>query len=489
MKPFNADELLTRYVGLDRGLQAKGFPATSTWWWREIQRWARALASGRRQWVLRVGRRGGKSSTLCRLAVAWALFGAWRVPPGDRGVVAFVSVSLDEARQRLRTIQAILDALGVRYEKRGDEIELVDRPAVFRAYACTVSAVVGFTAIAIIGDEVARWESRESMANPAAHVIGTLRPTLATQPLGFTVLSSSPWTVDDYHAEAFELGDTDHQLASFAESWIANPTLTEAGTRSLEPHEPTWRREYAAIPMASAGSPFFPEESIERSTDVGRVRPGQIDPDIRYIVAADQAFVGRDRFGVAVVSHEVGPLDTLGNRLPPRVVVHECYSWLPQGQPSVDAQRLASLAHRYGTRTIYVDQGGGGIVFADLLRGFNAHAEVVHWTGGEKDGSKLDRYRRVRTGMLEGSVRLPDSPDLQRELRSIQSELAPSGTERIIVKRSAHGHADAATALILAVSLAVERVPQLPVNRETPWEQRERALRERAMQELFARLG
>src|SRR4051812_16685676 len=103
MNADRASAFLRFFDVQDEGLVAASFPPVSPWWRQQIERFFR---SGRRQLVLRVGRRGGKSSTLCRVAVAWALFGAFSVPPGDIGIVAFVSVSRDESAQRLRTIEA-----------------------------------------------------------------------------------------------------------------------------------------------------------------------------------------------------------------------------------------------------------------------------------------------------------------------------------------------------------------------------------------------
>jgi hypothetical protein len=120
---------LARYDAMDRALVAAGFPPTSPWWREQL---ARFLGSSRRRWILRVGRRGGKSSTLCRVAVAVALWGGWSVPPGDLAVIPFVSVDRDEAGARLRTIADILLALGVAFDERGDEIELRGRRLVFR---------------------------------------------------------------------------------------------------------------------------------------------------------------------------------------------------------------------------------------------------------------------------------------------------------------------------------------------------------------------
>jgi hypothetical protein len=57
----HADDVLAHFVEVDARLVAAGFPATSEWWLSEIRRWYDA---GKRQFVPRVGRRGGKSSTL-----------------------------------------------------------------------------------------------------------------------------------------------------------------------------------------------------------------------------------------------------------------------------------------------------------------------------------------------------------------------------------------------------------------------------------------
>src|SRR5439155_20613468 len=71
---LDVDEFLRRFDEMDARLVRLGFHATSPWWRAELERF---LRSGRHRWVLRVGRRGGKSSFLCRLAIAWALWGPW----------------------------------------------------------------------------------------------------------------------------------------------------------------------------------------------------------------------------------------------------------------------------------------------------------------------------------------------------------------------------------------------------------------------------
>ncbi len=58
-----------------------------------------------------------------------------QIPPGDIGVVAFVSTTRDEAGQRLRTIKAMLDVLGIAHRPIDHGIELVGRPIAFEQQA------------------------------------------------------------------------------------------------------------------------------------------------------------------------------------------------------------------------------------------------------------------------------------------------------------------------------------------------------------------
>ncbi len=450
---FDPDAFLRRLWQMDSALVAAGFPGISPWWRTQIERFIR---SGCRRWVIRAGRRAGKSTTLCRLAVAWAWFGPWSVPPGDVAVVPFVSVSRDEASARLRTIADVLRALGLGFEQRADEIELGARRVVFRVHACTVRSVVGFTSIAVFGDEVARWEDRETAANPARAIVSSLAPSLATQPHGFMVLSSSPWLTDDFHATSFDRGDTEHQITSFAETWTANPTLTEEATRALEPDEATWLREYAAQPSDAVSANWF-GAAVDSAIDAGRTGPLRILDGVHPVISVDQAFAsGGDRFGWAIVTSEAGDWDPdAAKRGPRRTVVHEVGAWRPDRAPREMALRFRNeVLARYRQRHVYIDQFAGA-PFAQLCRDVGLTVTIVPWTGGDGADAKATRYRAVRLGMADGSVRIPDDPHLIRELRSVRGVLTPSGNERIEVPRTAAGHGDRVSAMVHATSIAL----------------------------------
>jgi hypothetical protein len=106
-----------------------------------------------------------------------------------------------------------------------------------------------------VTDEVARWRDAEGV-NPASLVLESLRPTLATQPLGMLLMLSSPLGLEDAHARAFAVGESPFAMVAHAPTWVANETLTEEATHELEPDSRVWRREYAAEAQASALSAF-----------------------------------------------------------------------------------------------------------------------------------------------------------------------------------------------------------------------------------------
>jgi hypothetical protein len=430
---FDAVKFLGRYDRLDKALVAVGFPPTSPWWRKQLDRFLRA---GRRRWVIRAGRRAGKSSTLCRLAVAVALWGSWSVPPGDVAVIPFVSVDRDEASARLRTIAEILKVLSVRFEQRNDEIELPEKRLVFRVVSCTVRGTVGFTSVAVFADEMAKWESRETAANPAQEVMGSLRPTMATQPSAFEVCSSSPWGTDDYHAELFDAGDTAHQVASFAPTWEANPTITEEQTHELEPDERVWSREYAAVPGATLSAAFDPADIA------AAFAKGPTPPLYGGFVTIDASSLRGDAFAY-MCGREMG--DDGG------FSIEEIGGWEDEQlrglSMSTVCDKLKERARKWGTSRIFGDQREEAALRA-LFNERGIRLMSYAWNETSKDAAVTLLRRLFR----ERQVSLCEHPRLRRELIGMKARLMPSGRTSY-----ATNGLDYASCLITLAHGAVER--------------------------------
>ncbi len=437
----HAEIVLERFGRLDKHLQSKGFPATSPWWRQTLRTW---YLSGKRQLVARVGRRGGKSSTLCRLAVVEALYGKHHIPPGDVGVIAIISTRKEEATERLRTVMAILDALGVRYRTELNTISLIGRPVMFRVYTASVQGVSGFTAIFIIGDEVAKWKDLDTGTNPATEVLRSVRPTLATQPNGRIVLSSSPMGTLDAHYDAYQDGETEMQTTAHAPTWIANPTLTEESTRALESDELFWSREYGAIPQAEH------ERSLLSQAQLKGARDGVVhvpEARYRYVAAMDPATRG-NAWTLIVATQDEHQVR--------RVVLAK--EWRgTRARPLVPGEVLADIrAHLepYGLRHVYTDQYSGDAL-KEIAMGKGLLLSIEPWT----QALKAESFERLKSLLGESRLRIVEDAQVEADLLAVRLRLTRHGESYELISHGAR-HADYAPAIAMAVSHA--RIRALP---------------------------
>jgi hypothetical protein len=108
-------DLYDRLLEVDERLALAGFPKLTKFWRSTLRRF---LRSKKKRLVLRVGRRGGKSLTLCKLGVTVALYSETKPTPGELIIIGYISVDRAEAANRTRMNAAMLDALGQLYERR-----------------------------------------------------------------------------------------------------------------------------------------------------------------------------------------------------------------------------------------------------------------------------------------------------------------------------------------------------------------------------------
>ncbi len=451
---------LDRLDALERALVAKGWRALSSWWRATLQLFVR---SRRRQLVARVGRRGGKSSTLCMFAVAFALsYDVSQIPKGDIGVVAFISTTRDEANQRLRTIKQILDALGIAYSAIEHGIELVGRPIAFKVFVASIAGVAGFTSILVICDEVARWRDADSGANPASEVLASLRPTMATQPKARIVLSSSPLGKQDAHAKAFARGDDDHQITAHASSWVANPTLSEDELRRDEPDPRVFAREYAAIPQG-AKLAAFDASAVDRAF--------RVDPTLLYSFpmfgVLDPSSGKKDVWSVAAMSWCAPRQDSPEEER--RLVVHNVDGiggefWSQDAADKmVDA--ITDAFRRDGIRDVYSDQRESFALASMFSRRGFRFTEVT-WTNQRKERAVQTLRRWLRDGTLIIAV---DHRELRAELHAFEERITSTGALTFAGGRGVSGADDFVALLLTAAMASTEpRGGDLPMPRGAP---------------------
>ena len=251
---------------VDARLVKAGEHGISEWWWQQLREF---YASSRWLFVGRVGRRGGKSDTWAKVAIAEIVSARFPVPLGDTGIVSIVSVDREEAANRVQTIAAYCTALGIDNKPTAYAITFPGRPYAVEVKTASVRGVSGFTSILCIGDEVDKWKDEKTGANPADAVIASWTPTLATMlPHGARMaLLSSPWLYEGPHSRAFDRGTTSERQAAHAATWVAHPAATPELCRRLQvkPDPLAFRREYEAIPTPEADADGITTEQLDRA--------------------------------------------------------------------------------------------------------------------------------------------------------------------------------------------------------------------------------
>lgn len=414
MKP-KLSPILEHLDALEGALVSAGFPAMSSWWRSTL---AEFYGTRRRQLVLRVGRRGGKSSTLCRVAVLEALYGDHKIPPGDVGIVGIVSVTRDEAGQRLRTIRAILDTLHVPYTPTAESITLANKPIVFKVFACTSASVVGGTWVCAIADEVARWRDEKSGANPATEVLGALRPTMATQKTARIFLSSSPLGNLDAHAVAFDVGTSAFQQVSFAETWVAHPAISESDSHGLESNPHIWAREYAARPQAGERAVFSPED-VARAFEPRLTRHHET---IARAVVMDQSSGKIDRWTYALVEriHDAGRELTVFSK----IGAFDAKDFRTGDLTGAKAvEKIAAFAKANGCNTVHGDQRES-MLMKDLFASNGVEFKEHVWTGP----AKIDAVAKVARWFTDGTILIAPHDTFRRELLIFEERITASGS-------------------------------------------------------------
>lgn len=406
----HADVILEKLDLLESRLVSRGWPPMSPWWRKTFTDFYR---SGKKQLVVRAGRRGGKSSSISRIGVLEALYGQHKIPPGDIGFVPVVSTKKAEAQQRLFTITGILTTLGVKHTVKDDTIYVKGLPVAFRVFTASIAGVSGFTSIFVFCDEVAKWRDADTGANPASQVLTSIRPTMATQREARMVLSSSPFSVLDAHYDAFEAGDSDHQMVAYAPTWEANPSLTETDTLALEPDGHMWAREYKAVPQTETEDSLLTQAEYDRC-----VRKGPLvlpySPLHSYVATMDPATRG-DRWTLVI-----------GTSSKQKTVVAKARYWQGSRSAPLDPRTtlrdiLADL-REYKIDEVWTDQYHGDSLRA-LGEDIGLNVTVVPST--HKD--KIELYEALKTDVAAEQLEFPPDADMRADLLSIRRCITRSG--------------------------------------------------------------
>lgn len=427
------------FQNLDRKLAWQGFPKLSAWHLEQFKRFLDHPTA--RELVERVGRGGQKSTALTRFGCSETLFGAWNIAKGERHFFAFVSVSKDEASQRLTLLEAYLRALGVPFDRAGDTIDLKNLPRGFKVFAAQIGAVSGFRCYGYGIDEATKMRSGDDGANPVAEIVASLRAMTITHPKARGMIVSSPLALGDFHSTLIDAGDTERQLVGQAPSWVANTFISEQQTHELEPDRRVWKREYLAVPQAGALS-AFDEEDIKRA-----FRPcGDIAKRSEPVLVLDMTSGKKDTLACGLGGW--GKLATGSHKF----LFDEVWGYGPKDirEHGIDAivAVIARKSHAAGVSSAFGDQREAMMVDAALAKhGIDFHE--LAWTPSNKPRG----VARVRRWLLEGTLALPQHEGLRRELLNFEERIDTGGQFTFGARGSGH---DDYVSLLITAALADE---------------------------------
>lgn len=257
--------LRTDFLALDDALAARGVPALTAWWRDGVGAWLDAYERGcvLELWAC-VGRGAAKSTALYKLALFFALFGAFDVPVGEVHYAVVISRLTEEAQKGIAIIARWLTLLEVPHRPTGDTIgllgEYVGRG--IRVVAKSVAATSGWRAFFVGRDERSKWASASGGSDEldAEEVDTSAAAMTATHERAPVVSFGSAWGAFGTYYDAIMSGtDATKHVLGPAPTWIAAPHISEESCRRKERDPKRFAREYACEFQASGVGAFDAE--------------------------------------------------------------------------------------------------------------------------------------------------------------------------------------------------------------------------------------
>lgn len=428
--PVHRLELPEHVQRVETLLVEQGWHPMSDFWRKTI---ARVYYFGAPEAVYRVGRRGGKSTTMCRVIVAETAFGEHAASAGTILTYMIVAQDRREAKKQINTCRDILKAAGVDHIPKAETISLPALGREIAVFTASVRGVSGPTAIGALCDEVAKWTDDEG-ANPGAEVLRSLKPTMLTQHNAKLWLISSPWSVTDPHYDLFEESNREAAYMRppfWAPTWVANPSETEERTHEREAHDLYWRCEYYAVPVPSGDYTFFAADTIAEACAI------ELPPGDAVAAGGDLAF---RRNSSALV---IGDVSAQGIR-----VLYD-REWIPGERSLRPGDVLSDMVedmHAHECETICAD-----LHYIETLREHLERTDIELVEFPNTADGKHAAYRRTQALLAHGQISLAGaSTKLLDQLRQTKMRPTPNGV-RIEHPDIRGAHGDMVAAFVAAV--------------------------------------
>jgi hypothetical protein len=442
----------------DRHLLGNVFAAPSFWTWRVVGKIVDGIAlteqreldlykqctgcdyTGPRRknrLIVLCGRRAGKDRFFSAVAV-WraALCADWRkyTSAGEGAVVILLGGDRKQASILSRYCVGLVNSPMLKREVTRQTSDVIEfkNGASLEITTNDQRTVRGRSAVAVLGSEIAYWQTNELSASSDEEVVSAALPSLSMCPDGgLLALWSSVHRKKGYAYRKWKTcwGNADaDDVIWFAPSAVMNPLLPQGVVdKALAEDAPRARAEYLSE-WRSDLSDFIPHDVIEGATDYQIFERPPMPRPTSYVAFVDAAGgTGGDSFALAI-AHKGAPceIDVLREAKPRFVPAQVIASWVP-------------LLKAYRITEVEGDKFAGGFHSSE----WQAHG--IAFRASQRTTS--ENYLSALPVLLAGRVRLVDNATLRQQLSSLERRVGAGDRESVSHPAYASAHDDCATSV------------------------------------------
>jgi hypothetical protein len=399
------------------------------------------IAQASEAWAV-CGRRGGKTRVLSTVAAWLACFSDLRpyLGPGEVATVMLIAANRKQARTALRYLRSLIVDHPVLarlvIKETGEHIELSNR-CVIEIATASFRTTRGYTVAAALCDEAAFWLDDSDSANPAAEIIDSLRPAMATMPHSLLMVATSPYARRGVVWETYRkhwAQEHDPILIWRAPTRAMNSSVSQRVVDDAMERDPaSASAEYLAT-FRSDIETYLNREVIEAA-----VTPGLFEippmPGTVYSAFTDPSGGSQDSFTLGIAHRDDnghGILDCVRERRVPF-------------SPDQVCEEFAAVLRSYGVHEVTGDRYAGEWP----RERFDQHG--VTYEPSERP--KSDLYRDFLPVINSGRCELLDNVRMVAQLVSLERRTARGGRDSIDHPPGAHDDlANVAAGAIVAVA-------------------------------------
>lgn len=422
------------------------------------------------QLVLVMGRRSAKT-TMSSIIICYTLYKLIKagnpqrkfgLPDGEKIQIANVASTKDQAGVLFNMVSNFLSGsqffkpymdkvlnLSIKMYTPWDLEQKRSRPSIMlKAHPCSAKSIRGSGTIIAVMDELAHFDVTGGPASDD-RVYTAFAPSIVTFGDEGSLISISSPLGEAGKLYSMFVDGVENQNQSYLcmqlPTWLANPDVKMSVLKNMESADPdNFWAEYGADFLASHSRSFIADlNSIKTCTDIGRLSIFNGGTGVRYYMAVDIGFI-RDGFAVVVVH----PQDN-------KIVVDYAkvyyagtypYEKLTKLDPDEMADYLVHIHRSFNPVGAILDQWESSS-FSALLRNRGLEMECIPFDRA----TNSEIYQKFRNRLYQGEIRLPDEPELLRELRNLRSSSTSKYSLHITAPFGAH--MDLSDALVRACYL------------------------------------